>query len=117
MTTRNPPSGPLANNIVQPSSPGRFTLAVMLAAAMLAAYGVTWLQASRGAARLAAGRLAVVCLAAAAALAAGLVGANVWLRASPGGARWLIERAYLSMPRDSYSSRSPPRSMGEGLPS
>lgn len=88
-------------------APGRFSLAVVLAAAMLAAYGLTWLRAAAqdGVPRAAAHRFRVL-LAGVAALPPVLAVVSLWahraLLDDPLGARALIGRWYLGLPHDSY---------------
>lgn len=88
-------------------APGRFTLVVVLAAAMLSAYGLAWLRAAAqdglrpSAARrfrsMLAGMIALPFI-----LALGLVVAHQALQDHPDEARLSIERWYLHLPHDSY---------------
>jgi Bacterial membrane protein YfhO len=88
-------------------APGRFTLVVVLAGGMLAAYGLAWLQ-TLGAPghnpvehrRLR--RLLAVLFALLSSLALGVVGLHAALLTWPVGARDVIQAMYLSLPRDSF---------------
>jgi Bacterial membrane protein YfhO len=83
-------------------APGRFTIVVILALAMLAAYGLAALlemrvsqqHARRLVRALAIGSLAIVAL---------VIGGHLALQLLPTGVRAAIESIYLSEPRDSYS--------------
>jgi hypothetical protein len=87
-------------------APGRFTLVVVLAGGMLAAYGLAWLQGlaldgpatDRRRLRSLLERLAVGL----ATLSVALIGAHIALQVWPDAARAAINVAYLSLPRDSY---------------
>ncbi len=86
-------------------APGRFSLVAVLALAMLAAYGLAWLQWPRieptrprwRAWPFAAALLGPLLLVGA------LGGAHSWLLARPEEARALVAAWYLSLPRDSYA--------------
>jgi hypothetical protein len=85
-------------------APGRFTVVVVLAGGMLAAYGLAWLQSARPPPEVLRVRrvvrgwwIAVGCIAM---LRLGLHAARLpW----PGGARAAIQAIYLSLSRDSYT--------------
>ncbi|HEX2185686.1 MAG TPA: hypothetical protein VHN78_09300, partial [Chloroflexota bacterium] len=86
-------------------APGRFSVVVVLALAMLAAHGLAWLQYRSRVARLddwgvrplALGTMAL------SGVLAGLLGlAHLVLRAEPERTRAVVEAAYLSLPRDAY---------------
>jgi hypothetical protein len=83
-------------------APGRFTFAVDLAGAMLAAYGLAWLiaegQRSRGTVR----RLLIWLTAAAGAIGALTIAIHIAVGVWPQATRALINAVYLSLPRDSY---------------
>ncbi|MCA1644098.1 MAG: YfhO family protein [Chloroflexi bacterium] len=84
-------------------APGRFTIVVVLAGGMLAAYGLAWLQSARSSAE--ARGLHVVLRAwwvALGSIGLLLVGLHVALRVWPDSARGAIQAIYLSLPRDSY---------------
>ena len=83
-------------------APGRFTVAVVLAAAMLSAHGLAWLisQPARTSATLR--RLLVGLTLASLCLAAGVVAIHAALAIYPDGALQLIRGVYLVLPRDSY---------------
>jgi hypothetical protein len=83
-------------------APGRFTFAVDLAGAMLAAYGLAWLIADAHRSRDIVRRLLVWLTAAAAAIGALALVIHVAVGVWPQAARTLINAAYLSLPRDSY---------------
>ncbi len=113
-------------------APGRFTLVVVLALAMLAAYGLAWLQerAQSGSPRLPDARIdaapglsarnrtrgapgtvgarpwrlrpLALALAPSLALTLGLAAAHTWLLGAAETARALAEAWYLTLPRDSY---------------
>jgi hypothetical protein len=85
-------------------APGRFTLVVVLAGAMLAGYGLAWLIAAAESVRarrlvrplwLAFATLLVV-------ITLGLVGTHALLGSQAAAARVAIDRLYLSAPHDSY---------------
>jgi Bacterial membrane protein YfhO len=85
-------------------APGRFTFVVVLAAAMVSAYGLAWLlkpepdaHEARRLSRLL-GALGIATVLLAVVLAAVHVGLSVW----PQPARAAIQDAYLSLPRDTY---------------
>jgi hypothetical protein len=90
-------------------APGRFSLIVVLAAAMLSAYGLAWLAArragptpgadgpERGRRRLLGGFVALPIL-----LAVVMAAAHALLLAEPAAARDAIERWYLALPHDTY---------------
>ncbi|MGI9146411.1 MAG: YfhO family protein [Chloroflexota bacterium] len=89
-------------------APGRFTVVVVLAGSMLAAYGLAWLQTLSASAssplesrrlRRALVRLAVGL----AGLVGALVGLHGLLLVAPGNAREAIRLVYLSLSRDSYT--------------
>jgi hypothetical protein len=86
-------------------APGRFSVVVVLALAMLAGHGLAWLEYRSRVARverwgvrpLVLGTIALPCV------LAGVLGvAHLVLHAEPERARTLIEAAYLSLPRDAY---------------
>ena len=82
-------------------APGRFTVVVVLAGAMLAAYGVAWLaDPARG--RAAARRLLVGLLLSLAVLAVAVLGLHAGLAGDETAARETIQKMYLSVPHDSY---------------
>ena len=82
-------------------APGRFTVVVVLAGAMLAAYGMAWLgDASRN--RRAARWVLLGISASVAAIAAGVLGLHAVLATWQTAAREVIRSAYLSLPHDSY---------------
>ncbi len=84
-------------------APGRFSLVAVLALAMLAARGMSWLQQHPGSLPGGrASRTAALTLALPIALALGLVGAHAWLASFPGTTQDAIQRWYLSLPRDSH---------------
>ncbi len=91
-------------------APGRFTVVVVLAGGMLAAYGLAWLQSlsPSGASQPDRRRLRRVLVGMALALAAvtfGIVGLHLALLAAPARALDAIRAAYLSLSRDSYTLR------------
>jgi hypothetical protein len=82
-------------------APGRFTLVVVLAGAMLAAFGMAWLaDPSRN--RAAARRVLVGTTASLAVIAAGVLVLHAVLATWQTAAREVIRSTYLSLPRDSY---------------
>lgn len=84
-------------------APGRFTLVVTLALAMLAAHGLAWLQASRenlSLRRVGASRTTGALLLLPLVLVGALAGVRLGLLAAPEAAQSLIQAAYLSLPRD-----------------
>jgi hypothetical protein len=84
-------------------APGRFTIVVVLALAMLAAYGLAWLQHDAAPTRDASARRAVRGVAAAAlGLALGVPGVHVLIGVWSAQTQAAIELAYLVLSRDSY---------------
>jgi len=88
-------------------APGRFTVVVVLAGGMLAAYGLAWLQAlsTTGPSPVESRRLRGVLsglLAALAGIALATVALHVALLIWPASAREAIQAIYLSLPRDSF---------------
>jgi hypothetical protein len=85
-------------------APGRFTFVVILAAAMLAAYGLGWLisHPDDATSRSRLKRVLAGLLCASLALALLVVGVHLALLTWPQPARAAIQAAYLSLPRDSY---------------
>jgi hypothetical protein len=85
-------------------APGRFTLVVILAAAMLAGYGLGWLMtpedSSLSRARLRRALSGLAWTAVALTLVLGVV--HVALLIWPAASRGVIDAIYLSLPRDSY---------------
>jgi Bacterial membrane protein YfhO len=82
-------------------APGRFTVVVVLAGAMLAAYGLAWLSdPSRG--QLAVRRVLTGLAASLAALGVAVIGLHAALLTWQAGARDAIRASYLSLPHDSY---------------
>jgi hypothetical protein len=82
-------------------APGRFTMVVVLAGAMLAAYGMAWL-ADPARNRAAAGRVLVGTAAALAIIVTGVLGLHAVLAIWQTATREVIRSAYLSLPHDSY---------------
>jgi hypothetical protein len=86
-------------------APGRFTLVVVLAGAMLAGYGLAWLMTrednstSRARLKRSLGGLAWTALA----LALLLGGVHLALLIWPAQSRGVIDAIYLSLPRDTYT--------------
>ncbi len=87
-------------------APGRFTLVVVLAAAMLAAYGMAWLISTSEAAAVRSSirlrRLLIAGAAVVAVIAVGLAGAHLVATTWPDGIRSTLASVYLSAPRDTY---------------
>jgi hypothetical protein len=83
-------------------APGRFTLMVVLAGGMLAAYGLAWLEAASASERPRLRRLLVRLWVALAVLALGVIGLHVVLLIWPASTNWAIQAFYLSLSRDSY---------------
>jgi Bacterial membrane protein YfhO len=87
-------------------APGRFTVIVILAGGMLAAYGLAWLQGGLGPEASDTRRLRrtlFTLTAALACLGSGVFGLHYALLTWPSQALDVIERFYLSLPRDTYA--------------
>lgn len=82
-------------------APGRFTIAVVLAGAMLSAYGLAWLMSQRRAS-VAPRRALIGLTALSVCVALGVVAVHTAVAIEPNGALQLIQSVYLSLPRDSY---------------
>jgi hypothetical protein len=82
-------------------APGRFTFVVVLAGAMLAAYGLAWLSERSRSRRRVPPVLTGLTLGTGCLLLA-IVGLHSAALTWPAATRGLIQRAYLSSPRDSY---------------
>ena len=82
-------------------APGRFTIIVVLAGAMLSAYGLAWLMSPRRASpalrRVLMGLTVALIL-----IALAVPALHTWVATDPGGAARLVRGTYLSLPRDSY---------------
>ena len=83
-------------------APGRFSVVVVLAGGMLAAYGLAWLQTLSSLDRPRLRRLLVWLWAVLAGLALAVSGVHIALLTWPSGALDAIRGAYLSLPRDTY---------------
>ncbi len=82
-------------------APGRFTIVVILAVAMLAAYGLAALQHGR-VGRTAGRRMARVAAISALCVVAVVLGGHIALQLWPGAAQAAVGAVYLSQPRDTY---------------
>jgi Bacterial membrane protein YfhO len=83
-------------------APGRFTIVVVLAGAMLAAYGMAWL-ANPSRSRTASHRLLIGLTASLVGVGAAVVGLHAGLARAETTVREMIQARYLSVPRDSYA--------------